>query len=182
MLASLQLRHRHEIVREQSIRLDQGARRSFERGVAEPMTEAQKMLLENRFLGNVGVFRETRFQRFGIGFVRRRDVTHFADPFDRNERGRSMALNSLTSYLWQIYMSSNVKAGAKKLYLRLKIFLWLGGLAYFALLGAGGLHAGEAKSSWAVEWERTVEAPKMERKVVVSIPASAARRTGIEPD
>src|SRR5205823_11004345 len=108
MLAPLQLGHRHEIVREQSIRLDQGARRSFERGVAEPMTEAQKMLLENRFLGNVGVFREIRFQRFGVGFVRRRDITHFSDPSDRNERGRSIALNSLTSYRWHIYMSSNL--------------------------------------------------------------------------
>jgi len=74
----------------------------------------------------------------------------------------------------------NDKAGARKLYLRLKIFLWLGGLAYFALLGAGGLHAGEAKPSWAVEWERTVEAAKREGKVVVSIPASAELRKGIE--
>ena len=89
MLAPLQLGHRHEIVREQSIRLDQGARRSFERGVAEPMTEAQKMLLENRFLGNVGVFREIRFQHFWVGFVRRRDITHFVDPSDRKERRRS---------------------------------------------------------------------------------------------
>jgi ABC-type Fe3+ transport system substrate-binding protein len=66
------------------------------------------------------------------------------------------------------------------LYLRLKIFLWLGGLAYFLLLGAGELHAGEAKPSSAVEWERTVEAAKKEGKVVVSIPVSAELRRGIE--
>jgi iron(III) transport system substrate-binding protein len=65
-------------------------------------------------------------------------------------------------------------------YLRLKIVLWLGAFAYFALLGAGGLHAGEAKPSPAVEWERTVEAGKKEGKVVVSIPASAELRKGIE--
>ena len=65
-------------------------------------------------------------------------------------------------------------------YLRLKIVLWLGALAYFALLGAGGLHAGEAKPSPAVEWERTVEAAKKDGKVVVSIPASAELRRGIE--
>jgi ABC-type Fe3+ transport system substrate-binding protein len=65
-------------------------------------------------------------------------------------------------------------------YLRSKIFLWFGGLAYFALLGAGGLHAGEAKPSSPAEWERTVEAAKKEGKVVVSIPASAELRRGIE--
>ena len=65
-------------------------------------------------------------------------------------------------------------------YLRLKIVAWLGGLAYFALLGAGGLHAGEAKPSSAVEWERTVEAAKREGKVVVSVPASSELRRGIE--
>ena len=72
------------------------------------------------------------------------------------------------------------KTGARKLYLRLKIFLWLGGLTYFALLGAGRLHAGEAKPSSGGEWERTVEAAKKEGKVVVSIPASAELRRGIE--
>jgi ABC-type Fe3+ transport system substrate-binding protein len=65
-------------------------------------------------------------------------------------------------------------------YLRSKIFLWFGGLAYFALLGAGTLHAGEAKPSSPAEWERTVEAAKKEGKVVVSIPASAELRRGIE--
>jgi ABC-type Fe3+ transport system substrate-binding protein len=65
-------------------------------------------------------------------------------------------------------------------YLRSKIFLWFGGLAYFALLGAGALHAGEAKPSSPAEWERTVEAAKKEGKVVVSIPASAELRRGIE--
>jgi iron(III) transport system substrate-binding protein len=65
-------------------------------------------------------------------------------------------------------------------YLGLKIVLWLSGLAYFALLGAGELHAGEAKPSPAVEWERTVEAAKKEGKVVVSVPASTELRRGIE--
>jgi iron(III) transport system substrate-binding protein len=65
-------------------------------------------------------------------------------------------------------------------YLGLKIVRWLGALAFFALLGAGGLHAGEAKPSPAGEWERTVEAAKKEGKVVVSIPASAELRRGIE--
>jgi ABC-type Fe3+ transport system substrate-binding protein len=75
---------------------------------------------------------------------------------------------------------SNDKADAGKLYRRLKIFLWFGGLAYFTLLGAGELHAGEAKPSSAVEWEKTVEAAKKEGRVVVSIPASAELRKGIE--
>ena len=66
------------------------------------------------------------------------------------------------------------------MYRRYKIFLWLGGLGCFALLGAGRLHAGEAKSSPAIEWERTVEAAKREGKVVVSVPASAELRKGIE--
>jgi iron(III) transport system substrate-binding protein len=66
------------------------------------------------------------------------------------------------------------------LYRRIKIFLWVGGLAYFAVLGAGRLHAAEAKLSYGVEWETTVEAAKREGKVVVSIPASAELRKGIE--
>jgi len=65
------------------------------------------------------------------------------------------------------------------LYLRLKIFLSFGALACLALLGAGA-HAGEAKPSSAGEWERTIEAAKKEGKVVVSIPASAELRKGIE--
>ena len=65
-------------------------------------------------------------------------------------------------------------------YLGSKIVLWLSGLAYFALLGAGELHAGEAKPSPAVEWERTVEAAKKEGTVVVSVPASTELRRGIE--
>jgi len=48
--------------------------------LAEPMTEAQEMLLENRLLGNVGVFREIRFQNFTIRVARRRDVIYLADP------------------------------------------------------------------------------------------------------
>ena len=95
-----------------------------------------------------------------------------------------MALNSLTSYRRQTYMSTNLnfkdKARARKLHLRLKIFLSAGAVAYFALLGAGGLHAGEAKPSSAIEWEKTVEAAKKEGKVVVSIPASTELRRGIE--
>ena len=76
------------------------------------MTEAQEILLENCLFGNVRVFLEIGFQRFGVGFVRCRDVTHFVDPSDYNEMGRSMPLNSLTSYRWHIYMSSNVDLGA----------------------------------------------------------------------
>ena len=72
------------------------------------------------------------------------------------------------------------KAGAREFLIRSKIFLWLGGLAYFAMLGAAELHAGEAKPSSPAEWERTVEAAKREGKVVVSIPASAELRRGIE--
>jgi iron(III) transport system substrate-binding protein len=66
------------------------------------------------------------------------------------------------------------------LYLQLKIFLWLGAVAYFAVFEAGRLHAAEAKQSPAGEWERTVDAAKKEGKVVVSIPASAELRRGIE--
>jgi iron(III) transport system substrate-binding protein len=48
------------------------------------------------------------------------------------------------------------------------------------MLGARGLHAGEAKPSSPLEWERTVEAAKKEGKVIVSIPVSAELRRGIE--
>ena len=75
---------------------------------------------------------------------------------------------------------SSDKAGAREFLIRSKIFLWLGGLAYFVMLGAAELHAGEAKPSSPAEWERTVEAAKREGKVVVSIPASAELRRGIE--
>jgi hypothetical protein len=74
----------------------------------------------------------------------------------------------------------NDKAVAGKLYLRMKILRWLSGSAYFVLVGTGGLHAGEAKPSSPPEWERTVEAAKKEGKVVVSVPASAELRRGIE--
>ena len=74
----------------------------------------------------------------------------------------------------------NHKPVAGKLHLRSKIFRWLSGSAYFVLLGTGGLYAGEAKPSPPVEWERTVEAAKKEGKVVVSLPASAELRRGIE--
>lgn len=60
----------------------------------------------------------------------------------------------------------------------LKIFLSIA-LAAVAPFGAGA-HAGEAKPPPAGEWERTVEAAKKEGKVVVSIPASAELRKGIE--
>jgi iron(III) transport system substrate-binding protein len=66
------------------------------------------------------------------------------------------------------------------LYLRLKSFLCLGALACFAMLGAEGALAAEAKPSPAGEWERTLAAAKKEGKVVVSIPASAELRKGIE--
>src|SRR5215510_2322715 len=63
---------------------------------------------------------------------------------------------------------------------QLNIFMWFVVLAYFALLGTGGLHAVEAKPSSPVEWERTLEAAKKEGKVVVSVPASAELIRGIE--
>jgi iron(III) transport system substrate-binding protein len=66
------------------------------------------------------------------------------------------------------------------LYRQLEIFVWFGGLVCFALLGAGGLHAGEAKPSSPVEWEKTLGAAKKEGKVVVSVPVSAELRRGIE--
>ena len=72
------------------------------------------------------------------------------------------------------------KARTRTSCLQLNIFLWVVVLAYFALLGTGGLHAGEAKPSSPVEWERTLEAAKKEGKVVVSVPASAELRRGIE--
>ena len=73
----------------------------------------------------------------------------------------------------------NGKARTRTSCLQLNIFLWFV-LAYFPLLGTGGLHAGEAKPSSPVEWERTLEAAKKEGKVVVSVPASAELRRGIE--
>jgi iron(III) transport system substrate-binding protein len=66
------------------------------------------------------------------------------------------------------------------LHLRSKIFVQLGALACFALAGAGRLHAGEARLASAVGWEGMVEAARREGKVVVSIPASAELRKGIE--
>jgi len=74
----------------------------------------------------------------------------------------------------------NDKVRTRTSCLQLNIFLWVVVLAYFALLGTGGLHAGEAKPSSPVEWERTLEAAKKEGKVVVSVPASAELRRGIE--
>ena len=76
----------------------------------------------------------------------------------------------------------NNQARTRTLCLQSNIFLWFVvlALAYFALLGTGGLHAGEAKPSSPVEWERTLEAAKKEGKVVVSVPASAELRRGIE--
>src|SRR5262245_58505136 len=72
------------------------------------------------------------------------------------------------------------KARTSTLCLQSNFFLWFVVLAYFALLGTGGLHAGEAKPSSPVEWERTLEAAKKEGKVVVSVPASAELRRAIE--
>jgi iron(III) transport system substrate-binding protein len=74
----------------------------------------------------------------------------------------------------------NDKTIARRWYLRSIIFKWLSGWAYLVLLGAGGLHAGEARPSAPVEWERTVEAAKKEGKVVVSVPVSAELRREIE--
>ena len=75
---------------------------------------------------------------------------------------------------------SHHRAGATKVYLPCKIYLCLGGLAYFVFLAAGGLHAGEANPSPAIDWERTLAAAKKEGKVVVSIPASTELRRRIE--
>src|SRR5215813_5841495 len=72
------------------------------------------------------------------------------------------------------------KARTRTLCLQSNFFLWFVVLAYFPLLGTAGLHAGEAKPSLPVEWERTLEAAKKEGKVVVSVPASAELRRGIE--
>src|SRR5499426_3136568 len=74
----------------------------------------------------------------------------------------------------------NDKTRTRTSCLQLNIFLWFVVLAYFALLGTGGLHAGEAKPSSPVEWEKALEAAKKEGKVVVSVPASAELRRGIE--
>jgi iron(III) transport system substrate-binding protein len=74
----------------------------------------------------------------------------------------------------------NEKARATKLHFRLQLLLSIGAVMSFAVFGTGGLHAGEAKLSAPVEWEKTVEAAKKEGKVVVSIPASTELRRGIE--
>jgi iron(III) transport system substrate-binding protein len=66
------------------------------------------------------------------------------------------------------------------LYRRLKISVWLSGLACCAMFGAGRLHGGEAKPFAPVEWEKTVEAAKKEGKVVVSVPVSAELRRAVE--
>ena len=115
MLVSLELGHRHEIVGEQSVRFDQRACCGIERHVAEPMTEAQEMLLENRFFGNVGVFLEIRFQRFGIGFGRRREVTHLDDPSDRNERGL-LSRGTFTCQPMEVIAGGNCRVGPAQLF------------------------------------------------------------------
>lgn len=53
-------------------------------------------------------------------------------------------------------------------------------LGLFALLGIGDLSAGEAKPSWRLEWEKTLEAAKKDGKLVAGIPASAELRKMIE--
>jgi iron(III) transport system substrate-binding protein len=73
----------------------------------------------------------------------------------------------------------NDKAGLSMMFSR-KILPPLCAFAFIGSLGAGRLHAAETKPSAAGEWERTVEAAKREGKVVVSIPASAELRKGIE--
>ena len=84
-----------------------------------------------------------------------------------------MALNSLDFFLdfssmthlhVQAMSIFSDKTVAKELHLRPRILRWLSASAYFVLLGTGGLHAGEAKPSSPVEWERTVEAAKKGRK------------------
>src|ERR1041385_5550928 len=70
--------------------------------------------------------------------------------------------------------------GTLMLYVRSNVFGWLLGLTYFVLLGTARLHAAEAKPSPAGEWDKTLEAARKEGKVVVSLPASAELRRGIE--
>jgi iron(III) transport system substrate-binding protein len=55
----------------------------------------------------------------------------------------------------------------------------LGGLAA-SLLYVGPIAAGEGKSSWQVEWERTVGAAQKEGKVVIGIPAQPELRKLME--
>jgi iron(III) transport system substrate-binding protein len=49
-----------------------------------------------------------------------------------------------------------------------------------ALVAPVDLRAVEAKPSWQVEWEKTIEAAKTEGKVIVGVPASAELRRSVE--
>ncbi|HEY1373110.1 MAG TPA: substrate-binding domain-containing protein, partial [Candidatus Binatia bacterium] len=62
----------------------------------------------------------------------------------------------------------------------MKILSTLLFFAALTALQAAPLYAGEAKPAASGDWEKTVEAAKKEGKVVVSVPASAELRKGIE--
>src|ERR1041384_4687784 len=77
MLAALQLGHGHEIVRKQTIGLNQRAFRGVERGIAEPVAQAQHMLLEDGLFRNIGILLEVPFQYVEVGRAGRRILGHF---------------------------------------------------------------------------------------------------------
>jgi iron(III) transport system substrate-binding protein len=62
----------------------------------------------------------------------------------------------------------------------MKFFSTLVFLASLTALPSTPVYAGEAKPTASGDWEKTVEAAKREGKVVVSVPASAELRKGIE--
>ena len=53
-------------------------------------------------------------------------------------------------------------------------------LVWLGLVLPKDLHGAEAKTTWQMEWEKTVEAAKKEAKIVAGIPASAELRKGLE--
>src|SRR5262249_38084798 len=171
VLVALERGHRDKIVGEQPVGFYQRAFGGVERGVAEPVAQAQQVLLDGGLFGNVRVFFEVTFEEVEVGFVRDRDVRHFVDPFACNRKYRPTSL----TYPRRIYMSSNVHCNddcreASHLMKILSIFIFL---AYVSVLQSPRLFAAEAKPTASGDWEKTVEAAKKEGKVVVSVPASA---------
>src|ERR1043165_3979605 len=79
-------------------------------------------------------------------------------------------------------MSSNVYCNQHGRQVRhpMKFFSTLVFLASLTALPSTPVYAGEAKPTASGDWEKTVEAAKREGKVVVSVPASAELRKGIE--
>src|SRR5262249_7056332 len=178
VLVALERGHRDKIVGEQPVGFYQRAFGGVERGVAEPVAQAQQVLLDGGLFGNVRVFFEVTFEEVEVGFVRDRDVRHFVDPFACNRKYRPTSL----TYPRRIYMSSNVHCNddcreASHLMKILSIFIFL---AYVSVLQSPRLFAAEAKPTASGDWEKTVEAAKKEGKVVVSVPASAELRKGLE--